>query len=85
MGIEMVPADEIRKRLHQETSRNSRRRWMAQAKALPQEQRQKVLDLIHGGATIGDASRAACYPMEITMAIIDMNMQVVRFLRKESV
>ncbi len=63
-----------------------RQEWRDQALALPKETRQKALDLVNAGEKLGDVQKA-CGIDEIMVLceIINMNIENVMFLKKETV
>lgn len=55
------------------------------ARALPVETRQKFLNLINKGKTIGEAKKECGIDLDTACGIININIYQVEFLRKESV
>lgn len=49
------------------------------------EVKQKILDLFHGGKTIGDISKELNLDSMIVAEIIDQNIQTISILRRESI
>jgi hypothetical protein len=54
------------------------------AESLSQETRQKFMDLIWQGKTLGDAQREAGISFDAANGIVRMNIEEVSYLRKES-
>ncbi|MDR2055639.1 MAG: hypothetical protein LBQ10_07215 [Desulfovibrio sp.] len=63
-----------------------RRQWKTQAKTLPLETRQAMLDALHAGRTIGEVCKAFDVSFESVCGLIDMNIQQTTFrsLRRET-
>lgn len=52
---------------------------------MEQSERQRVLDYIHKGKTIGETMRHFNLEMDVVCEIINQNIGVTRFLKKEAV
>lgn len=57
------------------TAADIRQRWVDEANALTREKRQEFLDLMWGGATMGEARERLNISFEAAMGILDMNIQ----------
>jgi hypothetical protein len=63
-----------------------RRQWQAQARTLPLETRQAMLDALHAGKTIGEVLKTFNVSLECVCGLIDMNIQRTTFrsLRRDT-
>lgn len=52
---------------------------------VPKETKQKLLDLLHEGKTIGEATRECELDLQVSGEIIMQNIGKYEFLRKEAV
>lgn len=57
------------------TRADIKRRWLAQAEALTQRQRQAFLDALHDGKTVGDAQELASITFDAAMGCLEMFIQ----------
>lgn len=61
-------------------------KWKADALALPKETRQKFLDLMWQGKTLGEAQKeCGIEELMVASSLIELNIQERKFLRRESV
>jgi hypothetical protein len=63
-----------------------RRQWQAQARTLPLETRQAMLDALRAGKTVGEVREAFDVTLESVCGLIDMNILETKqhSLRRES-
>lgn len=67
------------------TGAEVRAEWDRQARALPQETRQRFLDAVWEGKTIGAAAEIAGITLHEALGTINLNLTSTTSLRKESV
>jgi hypothetical protein len=67
------------------TAEQLQAKWNAEALALPKETRQKFLDLMWQGKTVGEAQReCGIEELMVASALVCLNVEERRFLRRES-
>ncbi len=62
-----------------------RREWQDNARALPAETRQAMLDALHDGKTLGEVARGFDVDIYTVCGLIDINMDQLQFLRDKTV
>jgi len=61
-----------------------RAKWKAQAKALPHELRQDILNMLRAGSTYGDIVELTLVDLETVLGVEELNTAYIPYLRKES-
>ncbi len=59
--------------------------WKKKAKALPKEQRQRVLDMLWEKMTYQDVAESNQIDFETVMGVVELNTEYIPILRKETV
>jgi len=70
-----------RKRITRATIRAE---WKKQAKALPHELRQDILNMLRAGSTYGDIVELTSVDLETVLGVEDLNTAYIPYLRKET-
>jgi len=61
-----------------------RAEWKAQAKALPRELKQDILNMLRAGSTYGDIVELTSVDLETVLGVEELNTAYIPYLRKES-
>lgn len=61
-----------------------RAKWKNQAKALPHELRQDILNMLRAGSTYGDIVELTSVDLDTVLGVEELNTAYIPYLRKET-